>query len=228
VFDFALRYGIDEERVIAGFLHASRLGIFEMSWAVLCPACGGVLASNATLKTVEQAEHNCAPCAAGYEPTLDEMVEVTFTVSRRVRKIAAHEPDDLSLAEYSRQVVWSSGMAFTEGEFEDAMHEIMIDSIELAPGEKASLSLQLPAAFVILMEPVTHAAHFFDVKASPYASLRPVRSFTTTWRCRPGRPHRRPVRSASRSRIAPRDACCPAFGSRATNCTACWEDASRS
>lgn len=58
-------------------------------------------------------------------------------------------------------------MAFTEGEFEDAMHEIMIDSIERAPGEKASLSLQLPAAFVILMEPVTHAAHFFDVKGEP-------------------------------------------------------------
>jgi len=167
VFDFAVRYGIDEERVIAGFLHASRLGIFEMSWAVLCPACGNVLASNATLKTVEQAEHNCALCAAGYEPTLDEMVEVTFTVSRRVRKIAAHEPDDLSLAEYFRQVVWSSGMAFTEDEFEQAMHEIVIDSIELAPGEKASLSLQLPAAFVIVMEPVSHAAHFFDVKGEP-------------------------------------------------------------
>jgi hypothetical protein len=163
-----------------------------MSWAVLCPACGGVLASNATLKTVEQAEHNCAPCAAGYEPTLDEMVEVTFTVSRRVRKIAAHEPDDLSLAEYFRQVVWSSGMAFTEGEFEDAMHGIMIDSIELAPGEKASLSLQLPAAFVIVMEPVSHAAHFFDVKGEPVRERQTFSIFYNNrqrrrTRARPGR-----------------------------------------
>ena len=37
-------------------------------------------------------EYSCALCAAGYEPTLDEMVEVTFTVSPRVRRIAAHDP----------------------------------------------------------------------------------------------------------------------------------------
>ena len=65
-----------------------------MSWNVLCPGCGGVLDANATLKTVDRSEYNCALCAAGYEPTLDEMVEVTFTVSPRVRRIAAHDPHD--------------------------------------------------------------------------------------------------------------------------------------
>src|SRR3546814_16044498 len=38
---FAAREGLDEEQAIAGFLHASRLGLFEMSWNVLCPGCGG-------------------------------------------------------------------------------------------------------------------------------------------------------------------------------------------
>src|SRR3712207_595422 len=40
---FAREFGLDEERAIAGFLHATRLGMFEMSWNVLCPSCGGVL-----------------------------------------------------------------------------------------------------------------------------------------------------------------------------------------
>src|SRR5882672_7906062 len=93
--DFAARQRLDEERVIAAFLHAARLGIFELSWNVLCPGCGGVLDASATLKTVSRDEYVCALCAEGYAPTLDDMVEVTFTVSPRVRRIAAHTPDAL-------------------------------------------------------------------------------------------------------------------------------------
>ena len=59
------RHGLDEERVIAAFLHAARLGLFELSWNVLCPGCGGVLDANATLKSVRADEYNCALCAAG-------------------------------------------------------------------------------------------------------------------------------------------------------------------
>ena len=70
----------------------ARIGMFDISWNVLCPGCGGVLDTNATLKTVQKDEYVCALCADGYAPTLDEMVEVTFTVSPRVRKIAAHTP----------------------------------------------------------------------------------------------------------------------------------------
>src|SRR3954467_6771385 len=99
VLDFARRTGLDEERVISGFLHASRLGLFELTWNVLCPGCGGVLDAGATLKRLKSDAYNCSLCAAGYEPTLDEMVEVTFTVSPRVRRIEAHEPDRLPLAE---------------------------------------------------------------------------------------------------------------------------------
>src|ERR1700747_121615 len=110
VLDFAARTGLDEERAIAAFLHAARLGIFELAWNVLCPGCGGVLEESATLKTVNRDEYDCALCASGYRPTLDEMVEVTFTVSRRVRRIAAHDPHELSFAEYFRQSVWGSGL----------------------------------------------------------------------------------------------------------------------
>ena len=43
VLDFAAKNTLDEERALAAFLHASRLGLFELSWNVLCPGCGGVL-----------------------------------------------------------------------------------------------------------------------------------------------------------------------------------------
>src|SRR5216683_6583088 len=68
---FAAKTSLNEDRVIAAFLHAARLGLFEMSWNVLCPGCGGVLDAGSSLKSVDRSEYACAICAAGYEPTLD-------------------------------------------------------------------------------------------------------------------------------------------------------------
>lgn len=168
VLEFAARYGLPEEAAIAAFLHGARLGLFELSWNVLCPGCGGVLDSNATLKSVHREDYSCALCAAGYEPTLDEMVEVAFTVSPRVRRIGAHDPDTLPFWEYVRQMFWSSGLELPDDEAcERLVEEIVLDQVELPPGEKAILSLQLPSQFCIVFDPVTHSAQFLDVKGAP-------------------------------------------------------------
>jgi class 3 adenylate cyclase len=166
VLDFAAKQGLDEEQAIAAFLHAARLGLFELSWSVLCPGCGGVLDASATLKTVNREKYDCELCAAGHRPTLDEMVEVTFTVSPRVRRIAGHDPDTLPEIEYYRQIFWSSGVDLPET-LGDGLAEFTVDSIELPPGGKAVLSVQLPSNFVIVFDPVTHGTQFLDVKGEP-------------------------------------------------------------
>jgi class 3 adenylate cyclase len=165
--DFAAKHDLDEEKTIAAFLHAARLGIFELSWNVLCPGCGGVLDAGASLKSVNRTEYACALCACGYEPTLDEMVEVAFTVSPRVRVIAAHDPNRLSPAEYYRQMFWSSGVDLPEDRFEFWLDEVVLEMIDLPAGEKAFLSLTLPQEFVIVFDPVTHTAQFIEVKGEP-------------------------------------------------------------
>jgi class 3 adenylate cyclase len=165
---FAKRHDLDAEDVIAAFLHASRLGLFELSWNVLCPGCGGVIDSGASLKTVDQSEYSCALCAAGFEPTLDDIVEVTFTVNARIRRIAAHDPDRLPIKEYFRQVFWCAGVDVPpDAVFDPLFDRIVLESLELPPGDKAIVSLNLPAAFVMLFDPVVHAAHFLDVKGQP-------------------------------------------------------------
>jgi class 3 adenylate cyclase len=164
--DFAAKHALDEERTIAAFLHAARLGLFELSWNVLCPGCGGVLDAGTTLKTVNRDEYDCGLCASGYKPTLDEMVEVTFTVSPRVRRIAAHDPETLPEVEYYRQIFFSSGVDLPEN-LAQSLAEFTIDTIELPPGEKAVLSVQLPGEFVIAFDPVTHGTQFIDVKGEP-------------------------------------------------------------
>jgi len=164
---FAAREGLDEEKTIAAFLHACRLGLFELSWNVLCPGCGGVLDANTTLKTVHSDEYTCSLCASGYEPTLDEMVDVTFTVSPRVRRVAAHDPHSLPPSEYFRQIYWGSGIELPEENFEAALEEFILEAMELPPGEKGVVSLHLPEGFIIVFEPVTHAAQFIEVKGEP-------------------------------------------------------------
>jgi class 3 adenylate cyclase len=165
--DFSARTGLDEERVISGFLHASRLGLFDLTWNVLCPGCGGVLDAHSTLKSLRHDDYHCGLCACGYEASVDEQVEVAFTVSPRVRRIAAHDPNALPIWEYFKQIFWSSGIDLNTDSFASLTDEVVLDALELPPHEKAVLSLQLPAEFVIVFEPVTHAAQFIDVQGEP-------------------------------------------------------------
>lgn len=193
VFDFARRHNVGEDATIATFLHAARIGLFEMSWNVLCPGCGGVLDTNASLKSVRSEEYVCALCAAGYEATLDEMVEVTFTVSPRVRRIAEHDPDTLPIWEYMQRIFWGSGVDLPTETFDELIEEITLDAVELPPNGKAILSVQLPPEFVIVFEPVTHAARFIDVKGEPTKErqtlslvFNDLRAPTGTMEMRPG------------------------------------------
>jgi class 3 adenylate cyclase len=163
--DLAGRAKLDEERVIAGMLHATRLGLFDLLWNILCPSCGGVIDTNATLKTVTRPEYRCAFCAAGYEPILDEVVEVTFTVNPRLREIAAHHPETLPLLDYYCQIFWSSGIDLPPHEtLAKLMEEVTLENVELPPGDKAILSLALPLGLAIVFDPVTHCAQFIEVE----------------------------------------------------------------
>src|SRR5207237_7164299 len=84
-----------------------------------------------------------------------------------------------------------------------------LDAIELPPGEKALLSLQLPAEFVIVMDPVTHGTQFLDVKGEPTRERQnlslvfdKVRAPTGTTTLRPG-PLRLSVENRTETRVLP-------------------------
>jgi class 3 adenylate cyclase len=206
--DLAAKEGLDEERVIAAFLNAVGLGMLEMTWSVMCPSCAGVLSANKSLKTLNRAQYNCAFCAAGYETTLDNLVEVTFTVSPRVRKIAAHSPDELSAVEYYRQVFWSSAIDLPADPGK-LLEEVTLEILDLPPGERAILSLQAPEGTLIVFDPVTHTAQFLDVRgeeASERQNLsvvfNKVQASVETVALRPG-PLRLSLENRTESRVLP-------------------------
>ena len=192
VLGFAATHGLDTEVSIAAFLHAARLGIVDLSWNMLCPGCGGVLDAGESLKSFDRSEYHCSLCSAGYEPTLDEMVEVTFTVNPRVRRVAAHSPDTLPYVEYCRQVFWGSGVDLPET-LAETFDTFTLEALELPPREKALVSIQLPPEFIIVFDPVTHGTHFIDVEGEPTKDrqelsviLNDVKAPTGTTKMRPG------------------------------------------
>src|SRR5258708_14913002 len=154
VLDFSKRAGFDEEKVISGFLHASRLGLFDLTWNVLCPGWSGVLDAHDTLKSLRSDDYHCGLCACGYEPSVDEQVEVAFTVSPKVRRIAAHDPNTLPLWEYYKQVFWSSGIDLDKTSFDALTEAVALDSLELPAGGPAGLSLQMPPPCISALAPV--------------------------------------------------------------------------
>jgi class 3 adenylate cyclase len=159
---YAEAHGLDEEHTIGAFVHAARLGLFDMSWNMLCPSCGGVIETGAALKSLNQPQYYCSFCTVDCEPTLDKLVEVTFTVNPRIRRIAAHDPDSLPFAEYMRQIFWSSSNEFPD-DVESAVQKVTLDTMELGGGEKAAMSLNVPKGFAIVFEPVTHSSLFLEV-----------------------------------------------------------------
>jgi class 3 adenylate cyclase len=205
---FAAEAGLGEEPVLAAFLHAARTGLFDMSWNVLCPGCGGVLDANASLRTVQSEDYSCSLCSADYEPTLDEMVEVTFTVSPRIRRIAAHNPGELPPMEYFRQLYFSSELALPEN-FDEVFEEITLETLDLPAGDKAIVSLTLPAEFIIVFDAVTHTAQFIDVKGEPTRErqalsmiFEKVHAQTATVEMRPG-PLRLTLENRTDRRVLP-------------------------
>src|SRR5437868_5366904 len=100
---FAQRYGLTEDQSIDLFLHASKRGLFEMSWNMLCSGCGCVMSTAEHLRQMTDEHPLCELCSVGVPLSLDELVEVSFTVSPTVRRIAAHDPASMTMWNYTRQ-----------------------------------------------------------------------------------------------------------------------------
>jgi class 3 adenylate cyclase len=170
---FANEHGFAEEPVIAALVHSAQLGLFDMAWNMLCRSCSGVLKTGDGLRALDRSSYFCSFCALKNEPTLDELVEVTFTVNPRIRRIAAHDPDSLPFAEYMRQIFWSSGLELPE-DMESAVQKMTLDAMELGPGEKAAMSLTLSPGFAYVFDPVTHTSVFLDIAGDETHERRAV------------------------------------------------------
>ncbi len=77
---------LDERKVLHLFLHATRVGLLELSWDVICPHCRGTREELATLGDVPK-RASCAPCEAEFGTDGANAIEITFRIHRSVRSV---------------------------------------------------------------------------------------------------------------------------------------------
>jgi class 3 adenylate cyclase len=72
--------------VLEIFLRATRVGLLDFQWDLLCPLCRGAKQSNQSLKDIESHLH-CATCKIDFTVNFDRYVELTFRPNPAVRRV---------------------------------------------------------------------------------------------------------------------------------------------
>ena len=84
-FVLADRWNVDRIEMLRLFLYATRAGLLDLSWEVLCPNCRVSKATFGSLADLRKEAH-CETCNIEFDVNFDEYVEARFTVNPSVRE----------------------------------------------------------------------------------------------------------------------------------------------
>ena len=88
--ELARRWRVPERHVVEACLEATRLGMLELRWELLCPRCRGAKAGSGTLDQLPTGAH-CATCNIDYGRDFSRNVELTLRPVEAIRPIAQGE-----------------------------------------------------------------------------------------------------------------------------------------
>jgi len=77
---------VNRRAVLEMFLRATRAGIFDMSWDLLCPSCRGTTEGHTNLGDVHSRSH-CSTCQIDFTVNFDHNIEVVFRPNPSVRTV---------------------------------------------------------------------------------------------------------------------------------------------
>jgi class 3 adenylate cyclase len=83
-------WGADRREVLELCLLATRAGLLELRWELLCPLCRGAKETSGTLAGLERQVH-CDACHIDFTADFERSVEITFRPSEAVRAVEANE-----------------------------------------------------------------------------------------------------------------------------------------
>lgn len=87
---FADRWGARRRDTLELFLRATRAGLLDLHWDLLCPACRGAAASNLHLAEVNRQVH-CEACDIDFSVNFERSVELTFAPNAAIRPVNARD-----------------------------------------------------------------------------------------------------------------------------------------
>ncbi len=80
------RWGVNRRLVLEMFLRATRAGLLDMSWDLLCPSCRGAAEGHTNLGSVKGQSH-CNTCQIDFTVNFDHNIEVVFRPNPSVRSV---------------------------------------------------------------------------------------------------------------------------------------------
>ena len=85
-YTLADHWGVNRRLVLEMFLRATRAGILDMSWDLLCPSCRGTTEGHTNLGDVHGKSH-CDTCQIDFTVNFDHNIEVVFKPNASVRAV---------------------------------------------------------------------------------------------------------------------------------------------
>jgi class 3 adenylate cyclase len=82
----ARAWSVDEDELLRVCLHATRVGLLDLSWDVVCPHCRGVRNAAGALAGLPTSGQ-CEPCGITFGTDIAEAVEITFHVHPSIRPV---------------------------------------------------------------------------------------------------------------------------------------------
>jgi len=82
----ANRWDVSRRAVLEMFLRATRAGILDMSWDLLCPSCRGTTEGHTNLGDVRGKSH-CDTCQIDFTVNFDHNIEVVFRPNASIRPV---------------------------------------------------------------------------------------------------------------------------------------------
>jgi class 3 adenylate cyclase len=170
---FAAEHRFDDDRTIDAFVHAAKVGAFEMIWDMLCPGCGTVLDESKTLKGIDHEMYPCRLCHLDNRPDLDALVEISFTVTPGTRAIAAHDPDAMGFWDYYRDFAFSRMVVLPVGPtLAEVIGRVNLGNVEVHPG--GSATVESAGCHGLVFEPVTHSLTNIEIAGEPSPQVQDV------------------------------------------------------
>jgi class 3 adenylate cyclase len=156
---WAEKHDVDEDLAIDLLLHATKVGILEMSWGVICPWCGVLITTPGGLRALGPNPH-CRICRVDVSTPLDDRVEVVFSAAPGIRDLRFYDPRRISFIRDGGTLFFSPSLKVTSSFEAMATHFQKMYRAEfvLEPGaaDEVTADLNEPGLYSV-MAPTVHA-----------------------------------------------------------------------
>lgn len=172
---YAKEKGMSEPEAIDLFLYAAKIGLFEMEWHLVCSSCYSIVSSFRALAQVH-AHFVCAVCAAVTTASLDDFIQVSFTLSTQVRDNLYRHPEKLSIEDfYLRYQLSKDILPFPDGRvFYETLREITVGQSYLPAGEKTVFEIDAKPGLLPITNAQNTTSAGFIVTPEPAPNLQVI------------------------------------------------------